>query len=349
MFRSLYIRLLRLHPAAFRQRFGDEMLGIYDLSRGRRERLLLLCDALVSLGRQWLLRPEFRSPQLAAHPAIGAPLFRSLDSYKPRPTAMIYGGILTVGTLYLVAYLSVNGARRPQFLIGVHHPSPHLLAVDRASVEAKELTTTVRLAPEPEDPLRPIALAYFRAVRVLKALDADQDLAVSPGELAAAPVALRKLDKDHDGKLSAEECGLFASVDIFARARREFMAVHPVLAALDSDHDGEISAAEIANSSRALKKLDRNRDGSLTIMELLPDQAAAQASIILVRLDRNNDGAISRAELDNEDAQQVRELLRSADRNHDGVVTREELRIEVQLRIEREKNLDRARRTAGSR
>jgi hypothetical protein len=32
MTRRLYILLLRLHPRAFRQRFGDEMLGIFDQS-----------------------------------------------------------------------------------------------------------------------------------------------------------------------------------------------------------------------------------------------------------------------------------------------------------------------------
>ena len=55
MFRLFYIGLIRLHPRPFRQRFGDEMLWIFDQTAsgdfGR-----LFADALVSLGRQWLLR-----------------------------------------------------------------------------------------------------------------------------------------------------------------------------------------------------------------------------------------------------------------------------------------------------
>ena len=73
----------------------------------------------------------------------------------------------------------------------------------------------------------------------------------------------------------AEECGFFIGAnskmppDIVERARREFMRENPVLAALDTDHDGEISATEIANSSAALKKLDRNGDNKVSRSEFL--------------------------------------------------------------------------------
>src|SRR5258705_195860 len=86
--------------------------------------------------------------------------------------------------------------------------------------------------------LFPIASFYFKAIRVLKVLDADGDLIISPWEMMTAPAALRKLDRDGDGKLSAEECGFFPgeiSNDVLAHARREFMAIHPVLDALDTD------------------------------------------------------------------------------------------------------------------
>jgi hypothetical protein len=44
----------------------------------------------------------------------------------------------------------------------------------------------------------------------------------------------------------------------------------PLLEALDTDHDGVISAEEIANSSEALAKLDKNNDGQLGPREYAP-------------------------------------------------------------------------------
>jgi hypothetical protein len=55
MFRHFYRCLLGLHPLAFREQFGAEMLCIFDetVSDGV---LFLLSDCVVSLARQWLLR-----------------------------------------------------------------------------------------------------------------------------------------------------------------------------------------------------------------------------------------------------------------------------------------------------
>ncbi len=46
--------------------------------------------------------------------------------------------------------------------------------------------------------------------------------------------------------------------------------IPPVIAALDANHDGVVDAEEIANAPAALKKLDKNGDGKLTMDELLP-------------------------------------------------------------------------------
>jgi hypothetical protein len=55
--RSLYLFLLRLHPAPFRDKFEDQMLWIFDESVETRGAASLLLDAFLSLVRQWLLRP----------------------------------------------------------------------------------------------------------------------------------------------------------------------------------------------------------------------------------------------------------------------------------------------------
>lgn len=44
----------------------------------------------------------------------------------------------------------------------------------------------------------------------------------------------------------------------------------PIIAALDANHDGVIDEAEIANASAALRTLDKNGDGKLTMDELMP-------------------------------------------------------------------------------
>jgi hypothetical protein len=55
MRRSLYRALIELHPARFRDRFGDEMLCVFD-EAGRHRAPRLFVDSVLSLLRQWLLR-----------------------------------------------------------------------------------------------------------------------------------------------------------------------------------------------------------------------------------------------------------------------------------------------------
>ena len=56
MIRILYSALLRAHPRAFRDRFSDEMLCIFDEIPVSIERGLLLYDAFRSLVVRWLFR-----------------------------------------------------------------------------------------------------------------------------------------------------------------------------------------------------------------------------------------------------------------------------------------------------
>jgi hypothetical protein len=99
MLRFLYRFSLRLHPPAFRQRFGDEMLSLFDRAQGKLDSFRLLMDSLISLARQWTLRQEFwyegcLSP--IPPPAHGTPSFRTLDPFRPRASAVIHGVMLSV-------------------------------------------------------------------------------------------------------------------------------------------------------------------------------------------------------------------------------------------------------------
>lgn len=112
MLRHLYRCALRLHPSAFRARFSEEMLSIFDSTRGRLSRSLLLMDSVLSLARQWTLRREFWNEVRTASPnqvaVDGMPCFSSLDSFRPRAAAVIHGVVLTaalfISTCFAIRY-----------------------------------------------------------------------------------------------------------------------------------------------------------------------------------------------------------------------------------------------------
>jgi hypothetical protein len=133
-------------------------------------------------------------------------------------------------------------------------------------------------------------------------LDANHDGIISADEIAAAPEALKKLDKNGDGQLTQDELrpqrppppqdgnggdqggpppgqgdgqhdgpppgpppgeGNGGNGDFHP-------PVPPLMAALDTNGDGILSADEIANTSASLLKLDKNGDGQLTPDEYRP-------------------------------------------------------------------------------
>jgi hypothetical protein len=288
MLRWLYIQLIWLHPAPFRWQFGDDMLDDFDRA-ALRAKPRYFADAVVSLARQWLLRREFRHSDPMAEQtsrcAEGVPLFQTIETYKPRPAALVHGGLVAMLSILLAVVLIGKGGdiARP-FLIGVHASKPSALPIDRNSITGSDLNTTVKLGPDPFEAWLKLARPYFTNLTILRALDADRDLTLSPSEIINAPAVLRKLDADHDGKLSPEECGLRIDPNsllpaVVMRLHRHFMSFHPVLTALDNDHDGEISAWEIEHATAALKKLDRNHDGYLTADELIPFEMAVHAGL----------------------------------------------------------------------
>jgi hypothetical protein len=48
--------------------------------------------------------------------------------------------------------------------------------------------------------------------------------------------------------------------------------IPPLMAALDANHDGVIDEDEIKNASEALRKLDKNGDGKITMEEVRPQR-----------------------------------------------------------------------------
>lgn len=314
--RRFYILLLRLHPRTFRQRFGDEMLAIFDESPTKSS---LLSDALRSLFRQWALRPRvasFSQASFSRTAAVdGVPLFYSTEPEIPSAKALMRGALVAILAFGVFSMFIAHRWKRADLIVGSHHPSPsHILAAHTDAIAETDLPSEVKVQPYPGHP--PIS-PYFALILVLSALDADHDNIISAAEIENAPAALRTLDRDHDGKLTAEECGLKLGPNtdpvMRVRARQMFMIVHPVLAALDTDHDGVISESEIRNSARALRTLDVNRDGRLTEPELVPDRDVMMAANLLLALDRDGDGRISQRERSGPVAERFRDLLDRAD------------------------------------
>jgi hypothetical protein len=105
MLRQIYRGVLRLHPPGFRRRFGDEILSIFDQAKGKLFAFRLLIDSILSLIRQWTLRPEFWNQSVSA-PAPqttvdGMPSFGTLSPFRPRAAAVVPGLILSLAVFSL--------------------------------------------------------------------------------------------------------------------------------------------------------------------------------------------------------------------------------------------------------
>lgn len=108
MLRYLYRCALSLHPAAFRRRFADEMLSIFDHASGTSAALKLFLDSLLSLLRQWMLRSEFwhdatsaAAPEAASN---GIPSFYTISPFRPRGAAFLYGLVLSFAVFCVTCF-----------------------------------------------------------------------------------------------------------------------------------------------------------------------------------------------------------------------------------------------------
>lgn len=268
MTRAIYQALIRLHPAAFRERFGSDMLSAFESSDHRRR---LIADAALSLARQWFLRAEFQNqPEPAGKAVAGGHMFLLLDQQPGiRPGHWLKGFALSFLSFALTSSLLNHGGQGAS-IIGSHSSSEYGSRIQGQS-DARHLDSEIEVRSEELlDTFkgRTMVSHAYRGIRVLSALDTNHDLVLSADEIANAPVALLSLDRNHDGILVFSECIRPRTAWPYV-VPADPMHTNPALAAIDADRDGILSAKEIGNAPVALRTLDKDHDGRLIPEELL--------------------------------------------------------------------------------
>lgn len=157
MLRHLYRCAVRLHPSSFRERFGDEMLYIFDQQRGTRAAFGLVLDSFLSLLRQWTFRPHVGiSPpttSVVQPTSNGILSFATLDNFRPRTSAIVHGMVLSIilfcTTGYAIRYSWIHVVNL-RILESVFHPNQEkLLSTEpnRIAFSQRNSTELRRLAP----------------------------------------------------------------------------------------------------------------------------------------------------------------------------------------------------------
>jgi hypothetical protein len=203
MLRLLYRWVLNAHPPYFRQRFSEEMLAIFDETGSRAAAAGLLADALVSLGRQWALRPQFwEEPAQAA--GEGGALFSQLSDFRPRAIALFYGALMSAFVL--------NGISMTMGYIWEHPDSmdigqPVVAPPGSWATRSEPLTATTTASTEPS--------LYTEVGRVLLVFNAPartRSAAGRQGGSVSAAATVAKLDEDELAGTYRAYIGSYVSV-----------------------------------------------------------------------------------------------------------------------------------------
>jgi D-alanyl-D-alanine carboxypeptidase len=108
-YQMAYRCIVRLHPHAFRDQFGDEMMWIFEQAAETHGAFRLLGDGLVSLTRQWMFRPRWWGvPMTEAVPTTsGEPGLFAWEHINASPARLPAGRWLQGGLMSLALFSGV--------------------------------------------------------------------------------------------------------------------------------------------------------------------------------------------------------------------------------------------------
>jgi hypothetical protein len=139
--RILYRLLLHLHPPAFRERYGEEMLWIFDQTAGGLKTARLLGDAAISLIRQRLLRRDQNDADSRGMALVGsAPMFLIPAGALPTGRILFSGALCSLLMFSAMGSVIARGGRRG------------FSAVPRAEAVRSTSLSFLALAAPPQQP-----------------------------------------------------------------------------------------------------------------------------------------------------------------------------------------------------
>jgi hypothetical protein len=277
MLRFLYRRVLHAHPPYFRKRFVDEMLAIFDEAESRAAALGLLGDAVVSLGRQWMLRPQFWE-EPAPSAIEGGVLFAQISDFRPRAIALAYGAVMSA--------IVLNGVSLTMGYIWEH---PHYEVEIRQPVITPPASWQGRSQPNPgpdaavEPPLytdQGRVLLVFnapphvaqptpdgkRASSAVSASDPNASAALQPyvgRYIASLPDAARINVEIFEGRLQLEAVGRFHSPLVLAPQPNVWVCeIGDCRVAFSTNAKGEVDHVDIRYAGLDLRAF-RERSGMI--------------------------------------------------------------------------------------
>ena len=195
--------------------------------------------------------------------------------------------------------------------------TPFLLVLALILIGTSPQDKTPKAQPKPQPTPQPSQPAEENPyVKRFEELDRDKDGYISLAEWPLDPDSYRRVDRNQDGRLSRGE--LLTPNVLRTDPIQQFRA-------MDTNGDGRLSPAERQREGTVLDRLDRNKDGYVTLREYddsrnigntwnpragIRDQQRYQT------LDRNRDNRLTRPEWTGGGAR-----FQQLDRNGDGVIT----------------------------
>ena len=278
MTRFFYTCLLHLHPPAFRRRFAEEMLWIFDQESGAANRVGLLADAFVSLGRQQFLRPEYRKDSRVATwrpvPSVdGVPTFYISGTSMPCASSLFNGLLLSVVAFGAVALFIAHGGGPSGFI-----QLPSVVVPSSNAPLPRKRTSIAVSRPRNTERAQPKSKAFEQIQRSIEQRWADQAGASTskqfptPASEQDRPLS-RKGAETASLATNAATNGGGTAIAYRASSVDGVDAVAILFSELDDNEDGVITKAERNQETREkfqrlLDCADFDEDGELLLGEL---------------------------------------------------------------------------------